>query len=142
MGKAKIKPHRRETSATISPAQISKLEEKIIFSFSYVDFENKNFQMPENRPEYFAEVISRFREICRLTLNQFRVECAKGLHCHAIRWSTATEKGFKNISLELQEAEDFQFSISKVKYGRIHGVLLDNIFYIVWFDPDHKLSPS
>lgn len=142
MGKAKIKPHRREPSIAISPAPISRLKEKIIFSFSYVDFENKNFQMSDNKPEYFTEVINRFKEICRLTLDEFINKNARVFHCHSINWDTATESGFKTAPPELQDARDYQFSISKVKYGRIHGILLDNIFYVVWFDPDHKLSPS
>ena len=142
MGKAKFKPYHKDSNTFISPEKTSRLGEHILFSFRHVDFGNKEFQMPENKPEYFNEVVNRFQEVCKLTLNQFRVECSKSLRCHAINWRTATERGFNNIPLELKEAEDFQFSISKVKYGRIHGVLLDNIFYIVWFDPYHKLSPQ
>lgn len=142
MRKAKFKLYHKDSTTFISPAQTSKLGENIIFSFRHVDFENKKFQMPENKPEYFTEVVNRFKEVCRLTLGQLTGKDARVFHCHAINWNTATESGFKNISTELQDAKDYQFSITKVKYGRIHGVLLGNIFYIVWFDPDHKLSPQ
>jgi len=87
-------------------------------------------------------MIKRFQDICCLTLSQFRVNCSGSIHSHPIYWKTATENKFKNLPQHLQDGEDYQFSISQVKYGRIHGVLLDNIFYIVWFDPFHKLAPS
>jgi len=32
----------------------------------------------------------------------------------------------------------FEISLSK-RYGRIHGFIYQNIFYIIWFDPAHNL---
>ncbi|MCI0514024.1 hypothetical protein L0128_12485 [candidate division KSB1 bacterium] len=139
MKKAKIKPTLKTAVPKISPTQPTRLNENIIFSFKYLDFTNTKFQLPDAKPDYFPVLIKRFQSICNLTLNQFRVDCAASMHRHSINWKTATEKDFKNLPQQLQDGEDFQFSISKVKYGRIHGVLSDNIFFIVWFDPDHKL---
>jgi hypothetical protein len=28
------------------------------------------------------------------------------------------------------------------EYGRVHGFFLDEVFYVVWLDPDHKLYPT
>jgi len=109
---AKIKPYHKKSKSQIAPTESDKLKENIIFSYKYLDFTNNKFQFPKNKPDYFVKMIERFKE-----------------------------KGFKNLPQQLQDGEDYQFSISKVKYGRIHGVLLDNIFYIVWFDHAHNLLP-
>ena len=141
MNKLKIKPHLRKSEVKILPIKSDRLKESIIFSFKYLDFTNKKFQFPKNKPNYFITMIKRFQSICCLTLNQFKVDCSESIHSHSIDWKTVTENRFKNLPRQLQDGEDYQFSISQVKYGRIHGILLDNIFYIVWFDHAHKLSP-
>jgi hypothetical protein len=138
----RIRAHHKKSKAKIIPQTPSKLKEHILFSFRYLDFSNKKFQFPENKPDYFINLIHRLQETCKITLEDFRITSAKSFHSHAICWITATENQFKNLPKQLQDGEDWQFSITKVKYGRIHGVLLDNIFFIVWFDPYHKLSPQ
>lgn len=35
----------------------------------------------------------------------------------------------------------FEVRISKA-YGRIHGIVWDKVFYVVWFDPAHNLYPD
>ncbi len=35
----------------------------------------------------------------------------------------------------------WQIRISKSK-GGIHGVFCDNVFYVIWFDPQHNLYPD
>jgi len=36
----------------------------------------------------------------------------------------------------------YQFSLSSNEHGRVHGFLIDEVFYIVWLDPDHQLYPA
>lgn len=43
----------------------------------------------------------------------------------------------KSVSIE----DMWQIRIGKSK-GGIHGVLTDNVFYIIWFDPQHNLYPD
>lgn len=42
-----------------------------------------------------------------------------------------------NISLE--DMWQIRISINK---GGIHGVFSDNVFYVIWFDPQHNLYPD
>ncbi len=42
-----------------------------------------------------------------------------------------------NVRLE----DMWQIRISKSK-GGIHGVFCDNVFYVIWFDPQHNLYPD
>ncbi len=36
----------------------------------------------------------------------------------------------------------WQFQIETNKYGRIHGIFIDDVFFIVWLDPNHRLYPG
>ena len=45
------------------------------------------------------------------------------------------------IPEDIDLKEFWQVRISKTK-GGIHGTLIDNIFYVVWFDPHHNLYPD
>lgn len=35
--------------------------------------------------------------------------------------------------------EPWQFCILQGQHGRAHGFIMNNVFYIRWFDPEHKL---
>jgi len=86
MKKAKIKPHLKKTELKVIPKESDRLKEYIIFSFKYLDFTNKKFQFPKDKPDYFVAMIERFQSICCLTLNQFRVNCSESIHSHPINW--------------------------------------------------------
>ena len=62
-----------------------------------------------------------------------------GMRVHTIDFSETTEAGFSNLSSQLQDLAAWQFSISANEHGRVHGFLIDHIFNVVWFDPDHQL---
>ena len=62
----------------------------------------------------------------------------KQLHVHRIEFSTTTEKSgfaFRGAA----ECEPWQFAISVNEHGRAHGFVVQDVFYIVWFDPEHNL---
>ena len=66
---------------------------------------------------------------------------ASSLHCHELDWNkTSRPKGFSHLKNLSQDHEPFQLGVGKVK-GRIIGFFVDDIFYVVWFDPDHLLYP-
>ena len=64
----------------------------------------------------------------------------KTIRSHAIKWDdTSAPGGFAHLSEQMQACEPWQFAISANEYGRVHGILLDTVFYVVWFDPEHRL---
>ena len=55
-------------------------------------------------------------------------------------WERTTEPfGFSSINAQLRQCEAWQFQLSANEHGRIHGLLLDDVFYVVWLDPKHSL---
>lgn len=65
---------------------------------------------------------------------------SRSLRAHQINWEDTTEpSGFTSLNPFLRNLPAFQFEISANEHGRVHGFLLDRIFYIVWLDPHHNL---
>ncbi|WP_245602731.1 hypothetical protein [Gloeothece verrucosa] len=75
----------------------------------------------------------------KLTAQELRNNPNKTLRCHEINWEDTTESGFGIKGEEQLVDQPYQFSLSANQYGRIHGFFIEEIFYIVWLDPDHKL---
>ncbi|WP_018664660.1 hypothetical protein [Heyndrickxia acidiproducens] len=63
----------------------------------------------------------------------------KGLRFHDIDWNDTCEDCFGIPNEEELVDKPWQFAISANEYGRVHGFFIGNVFYIVWFDPEHKL---
>ena len=45
------------------------------------------------------------------------------------------------LNEQLRGEDAWEFEITRNEHGRVHGLLLDETFYIVWIDPDHNLYP-
>ena len=64
----------------------------------------------------------------------------KAIRMHIINWSDTSElNGFANLPQHLNDLTPWQFNITSNAHGRVHGFLIENIFYIVWLDTDHLL---
>lgn len=58
-------------------------------------------------------------------------------------WQKTTEPdGYSELNEQLQGCEPWQFQLSANEHGRVHGILIDQVFYIVWLDPNHALYPK
>jgi hypothetical protein len=74
-----------------------------------------------------------------MTYSGMTVTNARSLRCHSIDWNQTTETGFGLVHEEQLVSQPYQFQLSSNEYGRVHGFFIDNVFYIVWLDPDHLL---
>ena len=77
-----------------------------------------------------------------MTVTEITVKNAANLRCHPIDWSDprVTEKCFGIPNEKQLVATPYQlFHLSANEYGRVHGFFTENIFYIVWLDPNHNL---
>lgn len=74
-----------------------------------------------------------------MTVAEFRRAGGKPLRSHEIRfYETSEKKGFGHG--EIYEGEcAWQFSLTSNEHGRVHGLLVQNIFYVIWLDPKHRL---
>ncbi|MBC8481357.1 MAG: hypothetical protein H8D47_01665 [Planctomycetes bacterium] len=85
--------------------------------------------------------MSKLKEFEDWTLKKF-IHCKDNSHrIHPIDWKEEKVK-YAGFGLESEYDENaWQFSITGNKYGRVHGFFIDNVFHIVWLDPQHKVYP-
>lgn len=114
------------------------------FSFRHLELDNNKFCIPDakEKPTYFNKLLERFKDVSGYTVSRFRTEKSHGLKAHVHDWSKSSEKaGYSHLSEQLQQCEPWQFCLSVNEHGRVHGILIDDVFYVVWLDHGHQLYP-
>jgi hypothetical protein len=112
----------------------------VIFSFKYLDFSNEKFQVKHRDGEYLHKLFERIKSLSSWNINDIHANRSKALRAHPIKWETTSEKdGFGCLNEQFGCLTGYELSVEKEIYGRIHGFILDNYFFIVWLDPEHKL---
>ncbi len=123
-------------------------EKPLRFSFKHLDAGNPKFAITECPADYFCRLFSTLQLFSRWTVGQF-IDQNNEEHRHIIDFSQTSEPdGFQNIPRidrdQFAYSDGWQFGVySEVPWvdWRAHGILLDDTFYIVWFDPQHRLYP-
>ena len=115
-------------------------EDEILgFSFRHLDLQHPKFHVGKCQMDYFAALLAKIQQYSTWSVGAFCDQNNQD-HRHIIWFPDTTEPGgFPNIDPDqLAYHESWQFGVS---WGwRVHGILIGNIFYIVWLDPDHLLD--
>jgi hypothetical protein len=138
-GPKKRRPEPRQGSQikTTKPA-----DEKIRFSFELFDSTDKPL-CPEVFPNgYTQKLMERFSAVSQMKEQEFRACKDNSLRAHTHDWNkTSRPGGFAHLNEQLRDQQAWQFCVSANDYGRVHGLMIDNIFYVIWLDRDHALYP-
>ncbi|MEG4169830.1 MULTISPECIES: hypothetical protein [unclassified Microcoleus] len=117
-----------------------KIPEGISFSFRYYQDDKDKFSISGRDANYLASLLRRLRDLSQLNAQEVINNQSKSLRCHSIVWKNTTEpNGFGIPNEDILINIPYQFQISANEYGRVHGFFSENVFYIVWLDPDHNL---
>ena len=116
-------------------------DEPLRFSFQY--FRDDPEMCPgEYDCAYTQKLIERLQALSSWTVTQFTTKTDKGVRNHRIDWDrTARPDGFAHLNQQLRDSDAWQFSVSSNAHGRVHGLLIDSTFYVVWLDYNHALYP-
>lgn len=125
-------------SSRIKPTKVEP-PRGISFSYRYFKDSNNKFSISTKDARYLEAFIQTLRDLSTMTINEITVTNAKSLRCHAIDWNQTTETCFGLPNEEQLVDTPYQFQLSSNEYGRVHGFFIENVFYIVWLDPDHRL---
>jgi len=108
----------------------------LTFSFKHLDLNDPEFKIDRCEGKWFIKLLERKKSYCTMTPQKIK-EGGKATRCHTIDWSQTSKRGFNipNLSYDIDER---QLGISKNR-GRIIGFFVENLFYVVWLDPDHNL---
>lgn len=115
---------------------------QIIFSFKFYDRVHKAFNLggiDHVCKHWFIELLDCLKEVSNRTWGQLSVTPQFRAHDHNFSQTNFKYELFDEETLE--QLECVQFAISK-SYGRVHGFLIDNCFYIYWLDPHHNMNDS
>lgn len=115
-------------------------EKSFAFSFACFDRSHKLFNLGDEAPDgvvsgkWFLDMLD-----CLKTVSNKKISELKGTmyDLHPIDWAKANASaptGYEHL-------EYWQFRINKSR-GRVIGFKIDNMFYVVWFDPHHNLTDS
>ena len=111
----------------------------ISFSFSTFDRDCKLFNLGGKEKDgtiggkWFINLLDCLKNVSSKTIQDLK----KRPYClHPVDWNNA------NINCpSLEQAEFWQFRVNKSR-GRVIGILIDSVFYVVWLDPHHNLTDS
>jgi hypothetical protein len=144
---AKVKGPSSQSSGAIVPPKVISDQENIVFTFSYFNSSHAISAHGQDAA-YFHDLLERLKAMCGFKVKEFREAHAaaynpKSIRAHKIDWThhKCSQKGFGVPQREDLDAIGWQFTVSKSKRGRVHGFLIDRVFYVVWLDPEHKLYP-
>ena len=125
------------------PNQIKNKQEarkKVLFSFMSVD-KNEYFNLDGTCQNWSADLFETMQMVSGISIDEITAGTYSGNHSplriHQHQDAKAPCKVPSDISLE--DMWQIRISLSK---GGIHGVFVENIFYVVWFDPLHNLYPD
>jgi hypothetical protein len=134
-------------SATGGRSRIRAAEELVpsgllTFSYKYAVLDHPKFRLNDRQPAYFLALLERLKNLSLETvpgLISSRPNSATRFHPIQFVDAKVTETGFGIPRCEAFDDVAWQFSISVNEHGRVHGFLIDSVFFIVWFDPEHRL---
>ena len=118
-------------------------DDLIRFSFRHYQLTEK-FCLPDGNssPAYAGTLLERMREVSSIRVSEFRSTRHRSLRAHQHDWLNTSEKnGYAHLTEQLRGCEPWQFCLSANEHGRVHGILIDEVFYVVWLDPEHKMYP-
>jgi hypothetical protein len=132
------------------PHQVPTRQKLLKFSFKHLDTTKEKFGCDKCTQEYFAKLLQTLQRYSTWRVEEF-TEQDHNEHRHVISdFSTTSEPaGFSHISDD--DLDQFGYcDIWEIGVNpelpyclwRAHGVLIEDTFFLVWFDPDHALYPS
>lgn len=92
---------------------------------------------------YTQTLMKRLRDLSSWTVSQFVGRVDQSVRNHKHDWSkTSRPNGFDHLNEHYKAYDGWQFSLTVNEHGRVHGVIIDDTFYVIWLDLDHQLYPG
>lgn len=126
-----------------SPSDV--LDGLFTFSLKFYDVSNPKFRCDGRTDHYFQALLDRLKALSQeevSTLTARKADQARRFHRVDFAKPNVSEGGFGIPKWEQYEGDAWQFAVCSNEHGRVHGFLIENTFYVVWLDPDHKLHPG
>lgn len=135
----------KQKNEKIPREQVNELK-GILFSFACIE-KNEYFNLDMTCQSWASDLFAVLKQVSSLSINRIRSgefsREGSTLRIHNHSKATLPPGVYLpvgvNPNLTLEDL--WQIRISKSK-GGIHGEFIDNVFYVMWFDPLHNLYPD
>ena len=114
---------------------------KIRFSFEFYDVGHSKYCFSNWSEKQILLTLKRLKDITTKSLLELKSQ--HSYRFHEVYWNKTIHKtGFNNSSVN--ELPPFQFALIGVngQLARVFGAYAEGVFYLVWFDLEHKIWPS
>jgi hypothetical protein len=125
-------------------SQIRKTNPDPLLRFSFQLFHSQDTEIcPPTFPDgYTQKLMERLCDLSTWTVRRFTGAQDKSLRNHQHEWERTSRKdGFSHLNEHYSAYPGWQFCLSANKYGRVHGIIIDDTFYVIWLDQQHNLYP-
>ena len=115
---------------------LQKTSNGILFSFENLDM-TEYFNLDGTCQNWALDMLMMCKEISKLTVKQLTSGKMRTFRFHSHENAKCPSQLPKGIALK----DIYQMRISASK-GGIHGILIENCFYVIWLDPLHNMYPD
>jgi hypothetical protein len=113
------------------------------FSFKLYHNDDGEICPPLVREGYTQTLMERLKGLSSWTVREFTGKQDKSVRNHTHDWSgTARPQGFPHLNEHYRAYPGWQFCLSANEHGRVHGIIIDDTFYVIWLDHNHVLYPE
>jgi len=92
---------------------------------------------------YTQTLMARLKDLSTWKVSAFTGLPNKTIRNHTHDWAkTARPTGFAHLNEQFKAYPGWQFCLTANAHGRVHGILIDDTFHVVWLDQDHALYPE
>lgn len=113
------------------------------FSFKFFDPSDSDLCPATFTDGYTQALMQRMRDLSSWTVKTFTTKQDKSVRNHTHEWNkTGRPDGFSCLNDHYKDYPGWQFCISANEHGRVHGIIIDDTFHVIWLDKDHRLYPA
>lgn len=134
----KVKPLNSGHIRKVSPPDV-----ELRFSFKFFDHTDEEMCPKTFVDGYTQALMQRMRDLSSWTVKRFTGSQDTSVRNHIHDWSkTGRPDGFSSLNQHYREYPGWQFCISANEHGRVHGIIIDDTFHVIWLDCSHRLYPA
>lgn len=134
-------PVANDSSIPVGQVSIGR-DEKVMFSFAAVE-KDEYFNLDGTCQNWASDLFDTMKAASEIKVSEIYAGKYSGknsrlrIHSHKDVKNPCSQP--KNSKIRLEDMWQIRISSSK---GGIHGVFYENVFFVVWFDPQHNLYPD
>lgn len=135
---------KKNKAATLNTSIKKQDVSNLLLKFSFDHFSAADAELcPANFADgYVQALMDRLKNLSTWKVSEFLTPKGQAVRNHILTWArTSRPDGFTHLNKKFQSYPAYQFQISANDRGRVHGLLIDDTFHVVWLDQDHKLYP-